>query len=126
MNIQVILDLLFDHSIDIVILLDGYFSKKYKEVNFQDCPTFNKAKALKRQLSHYLKSIENINIMTKREQEILVQLALGFSNKIIANNINISTNTVCFHLKNIFIKLRASSRLEAVKIAKKRKFISSE
>lgn len=115
-----------DHSIDIVILLDGYFSKKYKEVNFQDCPTFNKAKALKRQLSHYLKSIENINIMTKREQEILVQLALGFSNKIIANNINISTNTVCFHLKNIFIKLRASSRLEAVKIAKKRKFISSE
>lgn len=115
-----------DHSIDIGVLLDEYFSKKHKEANFQDCPIFNKAKVLKRQLSHYLKSIENINIMTKREQEILVQLALGFSNKVIANNINISTNTVCFHLKNIFIKLRASSRLEAVKIAKKRKFIPSE
>lgn len=107
-------------------LLEKYFSSKYKVPTSQKYPFLTQAKILERQLNEYHQSIENLNIMTKREQEILDQLALGFSNKVIANNINISANTVCFHLKNIFIKLQASNRLQAVKIARKRKFISSE
>ena len=107
-------------------LLEKYFSSRYKVATSQKYPLLTQAKILEKQLNDYHQSIENLNIMTKREQEVLDQLALGFSNKVIANKINISANTVCFHLKNIFIKLQASNRLQAVKIAKKRKFISSE
>jgi DNA-binding NarL/FixJ family response regulator len=48
--------------------------------------------------------------LTERELEILRQLKQGLPNKIIAYQLNISTNTVKAHMRNIMRKLRATNR----------------
>lgn len=55
--------------------------------------------------------------LTAREQEVLRWLAEGLSNRRIADAIAVSEDTVKFHLKNIYGKLHADSRLHAVRIA---------
>lgn len=55
------------------------------------------------------------NILTRRETEILSLLAEGLSNKEIAARIYIAPVTVKKHLQNIFKKLDARNRLEALK-----------
>ena len=52
--------------------------------------------------------------LTVREQEILVQLVEGKSNKEIGEKLYISIDTVKSHLKRIFQKLEVKSRLQAV------------
>ena len=52
--------------------------------------------------------------LTSRERDILVMISQGFSNKQIARALNISPETVKSHVKRIFIKLAASTRIEAV------------
>ena len=52
--------------------------------------------------------------LTRREQEILELLSQGFANKEIAQNLNISFDTVRWHLKQIYDKLHVRSRTEAV------------
>ncbi len=51
--------------------------------------------------------------LTEREQEILQGLAQGFSNKLIARDLDISEATVKVHVKNLLKKLGLHSRLEA-------------
>ena len=51
--------------------------------------------------------------LTKREREILRLIATGTSNKNIALQLSISSNTVKVHLRNIFAKIGVSSRTEA-------------
>jgi len=53
------------------------------------------------------------NDLIEREREILSLVAKGSSNKEIARDLNISTNTVNFNLRNIFTKVGANSRTEA-------------
>ena len=55
--------------------------------------------------------------LSMQEQRILALVAEGFSNKLIAAELNISENTVKHHLTWIMIKLRASDRTHAVVIA---------
>ena len=57
------------------------------------------------------------NDLSKREREILSLVAKGSSNKEIARDLYISTNTVKVHLRNIFTKVGASSRTEAAMYA---------
>jgi DNA-binding NarL/FixJ family response regulator len=52
--------------------------------------------------------------LSAREEQILLLLAKGHSNKIIADNLEISVDTVCHHLKHVFEKMHVSSRTEAV------------
>jgi len=58
-----------------------------------------------------------------REWEILAELSLGHSNKHIARGLNMSENTVKFHLKNIFRKLGVDTRTKAVAAAHARKLL---
>ena len=52
--------------------------------------------------------------LSAREEQILLLLAKGHSNKMIADNLEISVDTVCHHLKHVFEKMHVSSRTEAV------------
>ena len=52
--------------------------------------------------------------LTNREREILLCLSKGFSDKQIAEALNISVWTVHGHVKNVFEKLGVHSRTEAV------------
>ena len=52
--------------------------------------------------------------LTAREEEALVLLTKGYSNKEIADRLNLSIETVRVHLKHIYDKLHVRSRAEAV------------
>jgi DNA-binding NarL/FixJ family response regulator len=61
--------------------------------------------------------------LTEREVEVLRSVAMGNSNKLIADRLNLSEATVKGHMKSILSKLGASDRTHAVMIAMKRGFI---
>ncbi len=52
--------------------------------------------------------------LTRKEHEMLVAIARGLKNQEIADDQSISLNTVEFHMRNLFVKLGASSRADAV------------
>jgi DNA-binding NarL/FixJ family response regulator len=52
--------------------------------------------------------------LTKRELEILSSLAAGRTNKEIAARKGVSTNTVKYHIRNLFEKLGVSNRGQAI------------
>jgi DNA-binding NarL/FixJ family response regulator len=54
------------------------------------------------------------SLLSEREIEILRLVAAGKSNRLIAEQLLISENTVKYHLKNILHKLGVSNRTEAV------------
>lgn len=51
---------------------------------------------------------------TPREQEVLVELARGFTNAEIARALGITERTVRFHIENLFARLHVENRVEAV------------
>jgi two-component system, NarL family, response regulator len=58
--------------------------------------------------------------LTRRELDVLGQLMLGMSNKVIALQLAVSVGTVKTHVKSILEKLEAVSRTQAVAIAQRR------
>ncbi len=52
--------------------------------------------------------------LSAREEETLVLLTKGYSNKEIADHLNLSIETVRSHLKNTYTKMHVRSRAEAV------------
>ncbi|MEM8873854.1 MAG: response regulator transcription factor [Planctomycetota bacterium] len=64
--------------------------------------------------------------LTDREVEVLVLAARGLANKEIAADLRCAAGTVKVHLANIFAKLRAESRTEAVSIARTRGWIRGD
>jgi ATP/maltotriose-dependent transcriptional regulator MalT len=65
-------------------------------------------------------TIEHADIepLSVREMDVLKLLAQGLRNKEIASGLHIATETVKVHLSKIFKKLRASSRIEVVNVAR--------
>jgi len=61
--------------------------------------------------------------LSAREIEVLRSVAAGNSNKIVADNLSISEDTVKGHMKNIMSKLGANDRTHAVLIAMRRGFL---
>jgi DNA-binding NarL/FixJ family response regulator len=61
--------------------------------------------------------------LTKRETEILEEVANGKSRSKIAKQMFIDLETVKSHIKNIYIKLNVHSREDAIKEAKNNKYI---
>lgn len=61
--------------------------------------------------------------LTSRETEVLLQVASGNANKMIADRLLITEDTVKAHMKNILSKLGAKDRTHAVTIAMRRGFL---
>lgn len=61
--------------------------------------------------------------LTDREIEVLKQIAGGCSNKVVAERLEISEDTVKGHVRSILSKLNASDRTHAVTIALRRGFL---
>lgn len=57
-----------------------------------------------------------LSALTPRENELLDQLVLGWSNKQIGRNLDISEATVKSHMMNLFRKLGARNRTDAARI----------
>ena len=60
---------------------------------------------------------EKIDSLTKRELEVLIQVANGMFNKEIATTLNISERTVKNHISNIFKKIDVADRTQAAVFA---------
>ena len=52
--------------------------------------------------------------LTNRENEILEQIAYGFTNREISDNLSISESTVENHIHHIYTKLGITNRAQAV------------
>lgn len=63
------------------------------------------------------KDKEKIEMLTRREKEVLIQIANGMINKEIANALHISERTVKNHISNIFKKIDVSDRTQAAVFA---------
>lgn len=66
---------------------------------------------------------DKIDDLTKRELEVLIEVASGMSNKEIATNLDISERTVKNHISNIFKKIDVSDRTQAAVFAIKNNLI---
>jgi DNA-binding NarL/FixJ family response regulator len=62
-------------------------------------------------------------VLTNREVEILKLIAGGCSNKLVADRLRISEDTVKGHVRNVLHKLKANDRTHAVTLALHRGFI---
>jgi len=61
--------------------------------------------------------------ISKREYEVLELMARGYSNQEIADKLFVSLNTIKTHSSNLFIKLDAKRRTQAIQKAKERALI---
>ncbi len=66
---------------------------------------------------------EKISALTKRELEVLIQVANGMFNKEIATSLDISERTVKNHISNIFKKIDVNDRTQAAVFAIKNDLI---
>jgi DNA-binding NarL/FixJ family response regulator len=61
--------------------------------------------------------------LTQREHDVLVKMAEGLSNLEIATALFLSESTIKTHVSNIFFKLDAKRRTQAVQVAKQLKIV---
>jgi DNA-binding NarL/FixJ family response regulator len=71
-----------------------------------------------------LQAVDVPDDLTAREVEVLRHLALGRSNKEIANALSITEETVKTHVGNVLAKLQAGNRSQAIVQALKRGLVS--
>jgi DNA-binding NarL/FixJ family response regulator len=106
---------------------DGYILKEVKADEFLDLlgglargeVAINR-KTATRLVSGYqtlTKQKETQGKLSSRELETLELLGRGFSNRVIAERMFISENTVKYHIRNIMQKLNVQNRTEAVALA---------
>lgn len=62
----------------------------------------------------YNEDLRKIEMLTKREYEVLTLIAEGLNNKDIADKLFISEKTVKNHVSNIFKKIEVNDRIQAV------------
>jgi two-component system nitrate/nitrite response regulator NarP len=55
-----------------------------------------------------------LQMLTKSERTLLGALAQGRTNAQLADELNISVNTVKFHLRNLYEKLQVNNRAQAI------------
>ena len=94
---------------------ERYFNDAIKKLIFEDFYSIEKLKNPKKALP---------NQLTKRETEVLAQVASGKSNKEVAELLDISVKTVETHKTHILIKLGLNNNAELIRYAVKNSIIS--
>ncbi len=92
-------------GIAIVFFIIGVFIQK----------RFKKVEVISQEIDQ--KQIEIIGL-SKREYEVLLEMASGYSNKEIAERLYVSESTIKTHVSNVFTKLDAKRRTQAIQKAK--------
>jgi DNA-binding NarL/FixJ family response regulator len=77
------------------------------------------------EISDELTAHQGMAVLTVRELSLLRLVKEGMSNRLIAESLFLSEDTVKTYMKNILLKLGASDRTHAVTIAQRRGFIDS-
>ena len=85
--------------------------------------TFNYKGSSENEFVRNTKIIETLTI-SKRELQVLEQLAHGLTNQQVADQLFISINTVKTHVKNLYEKLEVTGRTKAILKAKSLKIIA--
>lgn len=110
-----------DIGVDGYILKDSESSELKKAINYvltgENYIQASLIPALNSRLVHRDIDKEKIESLTKRELEVLIQVASGMFNKEIANSLNISERTVKNHISNIFKKIEVNDRTQAAVFA---------
>ncbi|GAA4972826.1 response regulator transcription factor [Algibacter aquimarinus] len=78
-----------------------------------------KTKKQNRTANHTIdfQKIEDLGL-SKREYEVLKEVALGLSNQEIAEKLFVSESTIKTHVSNLLVKLNAKRRTQAIQISK--------
>ncbi len=76
------------------------------------------------QITHEIDSdkIQELGI-SNREYEILIEISSGLSNREIAERLFVSESTIKTHISNLFVKLDAKRRTQAIQKAKELRII---
>lgn len=61
---------------------------------------------------------QHIQMLTEREKEVIQLLAVGLTYEKIAQQLDVSHETVKMHLKNIYRKLQVQNKIEALQKVK--------
>ena len=103
---------------------DGYLLKRTKPADLRNAlldvigggsPMSSEiARRVVESFRHKTKTTDKAVGLSAREEEILVLLSKGFSNKLIADELGLSIDTVSSHLKRVYQKMHVNSRTEAV------------
>ena len=96
---------LFISGIAIVFFVIGVFIQK----------RFRKEETVQKEIDQ--KQLEAIGL-SKREYEVLLEMASGYSNKEIAEHLFVSESTIKTHVSNVLLKLDAKRRTQAIQKAK--------
>jgi ATP/maltotriose-dependent transcriptional regulator MalT len=56
--------------------------------------------------------------LTSREQQVLLEICQGLSNREIADKLYVSENTVKTHVSNLLVKLQVKRRTQAIQVAR--------
>jgi DNA-binding NarL/FixJ family response regulator len=73
-----------------------------------------------------MRSPKNVNQLTEREREVLRGVAIGQSNKEIAQSLDVALTTVKSHVRSILDKLGVDSRTQAALYAVRSRLLSPE
>lgn len=85
---------------------------------------FNSPDSEGKNTANQVLSLPGNSILSYREREILELVSEGFTSSAIALKINISSQTVTTHVKNIYRKLQVHTRAQAVSSAKNQGLLS--
>ena len=68
--------------------------------------------------------ISDSNVLSEREAQVLSQFATGYTQKEVAQQLDLSVNTVRSHADNILSKLEVNNQTEAIRVALQRGLIT--
>ena len=107
-------DLTVEFSIAIVAIVFFFIGV------FLNKKSFSKEKTSEEEVD--LKKLKTLSL-SDREYEVLKEIASGLSNREIAEKLFLTESTIKTHVSNLFVKLNAKRRTQAIRMAKEMRII---